>query len=273
MKRLFLALTGTVALTQVALAADLPSKAPPLAPSPPPVFSWTGFYVGLNGGYGWQSQTDPVEMLTNDITPVNLGDAIAASRGTIGDLRAQGGFAGGQLGYNYQFAPYLLVGIETDFQGSSIKDSVGPAGFTNPNGTFPIVGSADVRLSWFGTVRGRIGFTASNWLFYGTGGFAYGNVDYRITANEVGPGLLFQTSMSSNSTSTGWVAGGGVEYGITRNVTVKAEYQYLDFGTVSASSPVRFIANGAPTGETAFSNDIKAAFHTVRLGFNAKFWP
>jgi outer membrane immunogenic protein len=272
MKKLFL---GSVALAALvagpAIAADLPSKAAP--PPPAPVFSWTGVYFGVNGGYGWQSQTtDPVQLFTNDTTPVNLGDATAASRGTIGDIRAAGGFGGFQVGYNYQFAPYLLVGIETDFQGSGIKGDTGPARFTNPNGTFPHVGAADVQLNWFGTVRGRVGFTASNWLFYGTGGFAFGNVEYKLTVNEVGGAALFTTQMSAKET-TGWVAGGGIEWGVTPNISVKAEYQYLDFGTLAASSPVRFLATGLPTGETAFSNEIKTTFHTVRVGLNARFWP
>ena len=85
-------------------------------------YNWTGFYLGIDGGYG-QTPSKSTELLTNDVTPVNLGDATTPSRGTIGNFKGRGGFGGGQTGYNMQFAPNWVAGLEADIQGGSINGS------------------------------------------------------------------------------------------------------------------------------------------------------
>jgi outer membrane immunogenic protein len=104
--------------------------------------TWTGFYIGVNGGYGWTANTQP------------------------GDLQPSGGFAGGQIGYNMQFGGRWVLGVEADFQGAGISDKV-DLGFV----------SAENSLNWFGTVRGRIGYAMDRTLVYFTGGFAFGEVE------------------------------------------------------------------------------------------------
>ena len=159
-------------------AADLPSRkdAPVYAP-PPPVFSWTGFYGGLNVGGGF-----------------------SAANATFG--RASGVIGGGQIGYNYQLSPLFVVGVENDFQGTSL--STRNNGSANPN----------VSLPWFGTGRGRAGLALldSRLLVYGTGGLALGQV------NDV---LARKTRM-------GWTAGGGAEWAFLPNWSAKLEYLYTD---------------------------------------------
>jgi outer membrane immunogenic protein len=158
-----------------AQAADLPSHkaAPDFAP-PPPVFSWTGAYVGLNAG-----------------------GAFKADSGTGADY--SGVVGGGQIGYNLQLSPLFVVGLETDFQGTSLSRHTG---------------FGQVSLPWCGTVRGRLGVTLfdSQLLAYGTGGFAYGEVK----------------TPWSNDTHTGWTAGGGVEWAFLPNWSAKVEYLYTD---------------------------------------------
>ena len=113
---------------------------------PPPIYVaapiWSGFYIGVNGGYGWTANDGP--------------------------LAPEGGFGGGQIGYNWQglfgYSPWV-IGIEADIQGAGISDSVSD-----------VLGSQENSLNWFGTVRGRIGYAAGPALIYATGGFAYGEV-------------------------------------------------------------------------------------------------
>ena len=269
MKRVLLAGAALIALTaaQPAIAADAPYWAPPPANAP---FSWNGFYIGVNGGYGWHVGQS-VELLTDNILPApnNLGQAIAASRGTIGNTQSQGWFAGGQVGYNWQFGSSVLVGLESDLQYSRIEGGKTDF-FTNPNGTVPISGTANFNIDWFGTVRGRVGVMADGWLLFATGGLAYGRVAYNLSAYETGGVPLFQTLLSASDMKFGYVVGAGVEYAFSPNLTLKGEYQYINLGPVGATAPVTPLGGGATTGETAFLKSIDAAFHTVRVGLNWK---
>jgi outer membrane immunogenic protein len=269
MKRVLLAGAALVALaaTQPALAADAPYWAPPSTTAP---FNWNGFYIGANGGYGWHVGQS-VELLTDDITPVpnNFGDATAASRGTIGNIQAQGWFAGGQVGYNWQYGSSVLVGVESDLQFSRIEGSKTEI-FTNPNGTQPISGTANFNIDWFGTLRGRVGVMADGWLLFASGGLAYGSVGYNLSAIETTGAPLYQTMLSASEMKYGYVVGAGVEYAFAPNLILKGEYQYINLGAIGASAPVTPIGGGAPTGETATLRSIDAAFHTLRLGLNWK---
>ncbi len=264
MKKLLIAataLSGFLASGGAALAAD------PVIDDP--AYDWTGFYIGINGGYGW-SDSERTNLFTDDITPSNLGDSTDESRGTIGKLKAEGEFGGLQAGYNLQ-SDMFVFGIEGDIQYSGIGDERS-GDFTNPNGAFnPIEGEASLDLDWFGTVRGRVGASFDRLLFYITGGVAFGDVDYELEAIETGGGALFETSLKSSKTEVGYVVGGGAEFAFAQNWTMKLEYQYLDFGNIDADSPVTNIVGGAQNGTEEASSDIDAAFHTVRLGVNFKF--
>jgi outer membrane immunogenic protein len=118
---------------------------------------------------------------------------------------------GGQIGYNYQFSPWLVVGLETDFQGTSIGSGGGGNNWWWGGGNRE-------QISWFGTIRGRLGITSfdPHFLIYGTGGFAYGEVQRN--------GWLIQNSV----VKTGWTAGGGVEWAFMPNWSAKVEYLYTD---------------------------------------------
>ncbi len=170
-----------------AFAADLPSRkaAPVYAPPPPPPPMWTGLYAGLNIGGGWGADSG------------NWGQTWDG--GFTNHINGSGVIGGGQIGYNFAFTPLFLVGVETDFQGTSMGNN----------------GQGGVRVDWFGTVRGRVGVTLMpTLLIYGTGGFAYGDVTRKWTG--------FTT------TQTGWTAGGGVEWMALPNWSVKVEYLYTD---------------------------------------------
>ena len=235
MSRLHRRLTGLCCISAIALAplaanaADL-YRNPPPAPSyaPPAAYVdqniWQGFYAGLNGGYGWS----------------NNGDTILYSDGTMSSrAQPQGGFGGGQIGYNFQNGP-LVYGLETDFQG-------GYLGATSSDL------SSKESVDWFGTVRGRVGYAFGHALIYGTGGFAYGDVRQRAIDGA--------SVLGSSGTQTGWVAGGGVEYKINPAWSLKAEYQYMDLGSATLTD----------AANTSSTNSLDTSFQTVRLGLNYRF--
>jgi outer membrane immunogenic protein len=149
-KYLRCALLGATALavgSSYAYAADLPVKAPVVAPDyAPPVATWTGFYLGANVGGGFAN--------------VDVGGVSSHLNGVIG---------GGQAGYNWQTGNFL-IGIEGDFQGSSQAVS-------NTAGAITV----DQRIPWFATLRGRVGYVAGPLLFYFTGGGAWANYKLEVT--------------------------------------------------------------------------------------------
>ena len=123
---------GTLAGLGAAAAADLPartySKAPAMVAEP--VNSWTGFYIGANGGYGWK---DPTVSYTPNDPAALLGTCSGVGRSTCippASFNAQGGLAGGQIGYNWQFNPSWLVGVETDFDGPGLAARERQASFS-----------------------------------------------------------------------------------------------------------------------------------------------
>jgi len=177
------ALSGTIAISLAlfgtsAVAADMPLKAPP-----PPVWNWTGFYAGVNGGYAFG--TRGIAFSPNDPTAAFLTCGGGFGGGTCPpatSMDVKGGLGGLQLGYNWQPTPYALIGIETDFNWSGIKRAVASTfQWGGLPGGSPAAFAADQNIKWFGTLRGRLGWLpANNFLIYVTGGFAYGRVDESV---------------------------------------------------------------------------------------------
>ncbi len=165
---------------------------------------------------------------------------------------------GGQIGYNYQFAPNWVVGVEGDFQGTTQKDSacIG-VGCTGNGGTFF---TAEQKLNWFATVRARFGYTNGDWLWYVTGGGAWGEIhnDFRVF-------IPTDVAFSANFSLSGWTVGGGVETHLWGPWTAKLEYLYLDLGsfTDGGFEPIT-------TDTFAMRTDVRD--HIIRVGLNYKFY-
>ncbi|MDQ0505510.1 outer membrane protein [Xanthobacter agilis] len=233
MKRFLLATVALAALSAPAAAADLATKYPVKAIAAP-VFSWTGFYIGANFGYGG-------DKFSQDLV------ALGVTVGSV-DTQSSGWMVGGQLGYNYQFANNVVVGLETDLQWANIS---GQSSGINLGGTNWIAGS---NVDYFGTIRARLGYAFDRFLPYITGGAAYGNIQHTLVE---GYGVF--PSVSGSNTSWGWTIGAGAEYAITNNWTFKAEYLYVDLG--SSNSGVLDLV----------SLNSSAKFNTMRAGVNYKF--
>ncbi len=240
-----------------AVAADLPSrKAPPpppaYVPPPPPLMTWTGIYGGLNLGGGWSANSAKnKDRLYTD--PVAGGLWLLPSA-TNGGAKA-GVEGGGQLGYNYQLGS-IVVGAETDFQGTSMRSGGAPAALAYPSPVTPggflvpvaPAGNAGVALNWFGTARGRAGFLIMpSLLVYGTGGFAYGNVQSAFTGHS--------------DTRTGWTAGGGAEWMFMPNWSAKAEYLFTDLDSGGAKG----------WAGNALGDQRHPQYNVVRAGVNYHF--
>jgi outer membrane immunogenic protein len=275
MKRLLLS-TAILALTAgAALAADLPSrKAEPLLPPPPPPPMWTGFYAGLNAGYGFgtNSQTNSAYVQYGSVNHTLFGVTTTnpmngGALGTNTFAMTQSGFiGGGQIGYNYQWGSNFVIGIEADIQGTGIRgrsNSVGIAGASGPYdfGTYtqsgPAAQTINAGVDWMGTVRGRLGYLVTPTLLtYATGGLTYGGVYANAAATSIQNGVAtnnfgWQYASSQtfigggqrSSTLVGWNVGGGLEWLFMPNWSLKAEAIYWNMGNMNVGTAA--FANGA----------------------------
>jgi outer membrane immunogenic protein len=236
MKKLVFAASILATSSLSAWAADLPVKAPPMAPA---VFSWTGGYGGIAGGYGWghSDQTDPGLIAVTPPLP-NGGD---------GHFSVNGGLLGGTLGYNLQKGPWVF-GLEGDL---SWADIAGQSVVCGPS--TPTPHPCGTKLDALGTFRGRVGYAAGangNWLLYATGGLAIGDVR----------GWDSLTPASGSDWRAGWTVGAGVETAFAPNWTAKLEYLYVDLGNAQVFNFVP----GVPESVSFTAN-------IVRAGINYKF--
>lgn len=241
MKSILLATAAATAFSASAFAADLPKRAvAPVAPSP--IFTWTGFYVGANAGYGFG------EAKSSDIA---LNGTPFPSRN--GSFHTNGALGGVQLGYNHQFGNVVL-GVETDIAVASIRGSY----VTDPTQAPASQSHVSSKMKSLGTIRARAGYAVNNVLLYVTGGFAYGSSSTTIT-NFINRSSPLQ---SASYTQTGYTVGAGAEYAFTNNWTVKAEYLFVKLNKKSLTfieSPVTATTNASSTA------------NIVRVGLNYKF--
>ena len=241
MKRLLLVSAATIAFVVPGAglrAADMAVKAPP-APAyvPPPSVNWTGFYIGGNIGGGAATET---------ITDV--------SGLTVGSLSELSFIAGGQIGYNYQFTPNWILGVEAFFDGI--------AGNNNSNLTFfvPAAGSffqASAKANWVTTVAARFGYTSPGvpWFIYTKTGWGW------VQSQSSFTDLTVPASFSSTKTNGGWVTGAGIEWAFAPSWSAKLEYQYIALNNIG-------VANGLVADQFSVHD---ANFQMVTLGIDYRF--
>jgi outer membrane immunogenic protein len=262
MKKLLLTAFGVLAMAGTASAADMAVKALPPAP---PSCTWCGFYVGVNGGYGWGERTGDLIAFSNGLA-IPLAVTGGTIPGTFG-VRPEGWLAGGQAGYNWQTGS-VVFGVEADIQASGIRQSVV---IFNPGvpalGLVPTLHTTKSELDWFGTARGRLGFAWNSVLLYGTGGLAYGGIGESVTSlpSPAPPFTPLGHGISSD-TRVGWTAGAGFEWAFAPSWSVKGEYLRIDLGSTNT------IAGFAPTSPTDFlTYRFKHQYDIARVGINYRF--
>jgi outer membrane immunogenic protein len=230
-------IAATVAVMAVigtpVLAADMALKAPPAPVAP--AWSWTGFYLGAEAGYGWGTSNQSF----------TLGGG-----GTVGNYNISGGEGGGTVGFNYQFDPHWVTGLEGDISGANIKGTAGSSL------SYACGDVCQSKVTWFDTFRGRLGYLVNNnVLLYGTGGVAYGRL-------ETDDGVAVPGAIKSTVNRQGWTAGAGVEYGFAPHWSAKLEYLFADFKTFTWTNA----AGCGPLNCTTFDR-----FNVVRAGINYNF--
>jgi outer membrane immunogenic protein len=219
---------------------------------PPPASNWTGFYLGGNIGSG----------IGRDRTVLNVGGPAGITE--FFNLSPDGFNGGIQAGYNWQAANWVF-GLEADIQGSSQRDNRACVLTCVPGAS---IAAYDATLPWFGTARGRLGYSVGSTLFYATGGYAYGKVRTKI-ATDIGLGPV---AADISTTRSGWTVGGGIEtpfafLGIFGpNWTSKTEYLYVDLGNSTGAYTIPGAA--API---AVSNTTQVHEHIFRTGLNYHF--
>jgi outer membrane immunogenic protein len=276
MKKIIL---GAVALIAVgaapALAADLPVRTYTKAPAMvEPVYNWTGFYIGGNVGGAFTQNTnlgitDPNNTLGlggTGLAPINFGSSPTSVIGGV------------HLGYNWQVAPTWLVGLEGDFDFTSLRYQGSLAPFVSTFVPANSFSNSSLRIDDLASIRGRFGYVQNQWLFYATGGGAWmngrasGDVGCPITGVG-GCGNNAHDPFSANANKFGWVAGAGVEYKIANSAWILgAENLYYQFSGNSYSAPALDITTGAPTGRCcALYNDGIVGINSVRARLSYEF--
>ena len=260
MKKLLGGVALGALLAAPAMAADLPARMPVKAPPPAAVavFSWTGFYIGGHAGYGWGKSDVDTSPLPS---PAAFGaDPFSQS------VDVDGFVAGGQIGYNIQNGRWVF-GVELDASATGMDGSstVGPlplfGGGFDPGSSQTV----NTELKWLATARARVGFLPTDQLLlYVTGGLAVGKVEHSVVTDYVGD--PFRYPGSSSDVRVGWTAGGGAEFALGNNWSIKAEYLYVDLGDETIiANPVA--AN--PPFQVSTNHDFTA--HIARVGLNYRF--
>jgi outer membrane immunogenic protein len=226
-------------ITAQAFAADMAVKASPKAPTP--AFSWTGCYLGAEGGVSWLRDKD-----SETVTATGAPSAFSPYPTNTG--RPSGITAGGYVGCNYQFSGPLVVGIEANEDAAGI--SGGPAYYTVVAGQFD-----ETHVRSEGSARGRLGYAFGSSLVYVTGGWAW--ADIREHDEIAAP--TFTTDNAS--TRSGWTAGVGAEYEITEHVIGRLEYRYTGYSGTFSYNPVIF---------PGFTENHKISENAVRIGLSYK---
>jgi outer membrane immunogenic protein len=241
-------IVGLFALAQVGAAEAQP-------------YNWTGFYAGANAGYA-SGSSDTVSLLNQ--SPPSPG-ALEVNSHWSPTLHPNGFSGGMQAGYNRQWGSWVFGG-ELDMNSFATSDqktdtNVYP-GFAPTTYTI----HTKVDTDWLFTLRPRIGWAANNWLFYVTGGLAVTDMHANWRINDMSGNF---ESASASATRAGGIVGGGIEIGLTPQWSLKAEYLYMSFGSISANSVFTVVGPGGfgiPSSHTA---DLNSSLG--RVGVNYRF--
>jgi len=261
-KRLIAAAAALASIATSASAADLPAKKATPEPVGPP--EWKGFYLGLDGGYDWSISNAIQQDYLETLPGAFATHAINGSLPTRSSVSRHGFIGGGQIGWNWSFGNYFLIGFETDIQGL-VGDDGSRTVFGSGTSTSFFKG-----LDNLGTARARLGYLFNpSLLLYGTAGLAYGEgvLDAGYYGTWLGQGL---TDLQS-TTLIGYSVGAGAEWRFLPQWSIKAEYLYYNLGSLQTQgAQFNYKVAGVPAVSTAQST---ARFDgsVVRLGLNYHF--
>ncbi len=247
----------------------MPVKARPLAPAP--ISSWAGWYIGLNGGYGW---ADPSASINPAAIPLPAtGVLVTPANAFTLSTSPKGWLFGGQIGHNWQFNQ-MVVGAELDVDWAGLKDT--------SSGTFlnaiTIGGDAaqqrgtatlESKMNWVATLRGRLGYDLGTLLPFVTGGVALSRQQSTVTLAwsnfDIGgglPGVLvssFSNSTNVSDTLWGYAVGGGLDWAIAPHWVLRGEYLFLGFEKKTHNAPM--------AGVTSIENGMNVSVARAALSY------
>ena len=271
MKKIILAAILAGIGSTAAWAADV---AAPVQPVQAQVYNWTGFYVGADAGFAGVKQNTVSNFVQGPTNNTN-GSSTDEQTNPIANTPFVGG---GHAGFNWQFSPNLVAGVEGDWQSArsrfsfcrrtnietAFDDPVDPC-VDNNHGSATVGGELD----WVATARGRLGWAMGPVMLYGTGGAAFADVksSLGLSCLQFGCGEdnfhAQSASVNSSTHKTGWVAGAGIEWMFAQNWIVRGEYQHIDLGSVSAAL--------SPNCFCTLSATQKVNLDILRAGVSFKF--
>ena len=225
---------------------------------------WTGFYVGATLGADWGNTSPHVSATAANGSSIPQSDIDTLNALSI-NHENNTGFTGGIVGgYNHQ-SGHLLLGLETDFGLLDISQARSATfqsmQLINPPVTFTL--AQKTNTDWLWTVRPRIGYAAGRWLIYGTGGLAMTDAKLTTSYSDTRTPANLLT-MSSSKTKTGWTAGVGAAYALAANWSIKGEWLYNDFGSISTTA-------ASSASFASFTSTSKVRAHIMRLGLAYRF--
>jgi outer membrane immunogenic protein len=256
-------------------AADMPISGPAVGIPPfvAPPQTWSGYYLGVNGGYGfgtsnWSDVNNPGNSLIGGTTPPGT---------SAGNFDIKGALAGGTLGLNMQLDS-IVLGIESDFDWSGVRGSITPAnGFCNLpvslTGAGAVGSTCETRTGWIGTARLRVGYAFDQVLLYGTAGAAVGEVQTALTGAGFA-GTAPATGPFQSSVQFGWTVGGGVEVAFFERWSAKVEYLFVNLGTVPCNVQAACGIDAISLNGITPANDrVLFLDNMVRVGINYRLAP
>ena len=272
MKRLLIAGAAIVALGASASGADMPVKAVPKAPEP--VYGWSGFYIGANAGAAWgRSDITSIYSCPTNCVYILANQFAAFGSAATGNPNNSHFTGGVQVGGNWQ-SGVLVLGIEVDYNAFRLSLSRAGGGLVLPGLGQSFSSGASLDTHWLVTARARVGFTVTPaFLVYATGGVAVTKIDLAnnfadTCINFCGTGTNFFGASSASANRAGYAVGGGAEWALNGNWSLKAEYLYLNFGSTSTTLLTNTVVGLDPNVGTTFAN-LRAS--TARVGINYKF--
>ena len=225
-----------------------------------PASSWTGLYLGINGGYGVGNDPFNNFGVSTDLTTSYSYSSTSAINSRVTPL---GGLFGGQIGYNYQ-RDHWVFGVTGDLQWDGQTDNAGCGlGCARSEDYTVIEGAVRQDITWFSTARGRMGWAQSGWFAYVTGGGAWSGIN--TTTKFITEDGVYSLSAvnTTHKTKRGWVVGAGTEIQLAGALSATLEYLYMDFGRITDTFMFTTSLNAVSCTTHSWVHD-----NVIRIGLN-----
>ena len=244
---------------------------------PPQGWSFTGCYIGANGGVGWGNSNFSWTNITENSNAFSAGAATALPAAADTSLDRAGFIGGGQVGCNYQ-PGWVVVGVEGDFDYMNLNVGRNTQSLGNTNGGLSTIVPGNISESFstngLSTVRARLGVASGAWFYYATAGLAIAQVSFADQLCFPTAGTPTCNTASSSGMHEGWAAGAGIEWKLAPAWSTKLEFLYADLGSTSYNSIATIVTPG--TGAANYPDATITHVHSidetvVRIGVNYQF--